>query len=111
MLTLGCGNTRTEYGTFDADGIMNISRAVAFLLRWAGCDDDSTSVGDAGCGLGALLLGMRASGLLPGSTKYIGVELMEKRVNFAKSLVQQLKCEASVAFYRGEYTVELYSNL
>ena len=84
---------------------MNITMAVASLLQWAGCDDGSgASVGDAGSGTGALLLGMRASKLLPRSTKYIGVELMEKRVKFAQSMVDRLQCE-DVAFFSGEMCV------
>jgi tRNA1(Val) A37 N6-methylase TrmN6 len=79
---------------------------VAFLLQWAECDDESgASVGDAGSGLGALLLGMRASRLLPTSTKYIGVELMEKRVDFAQSMVESLQCEDEVEFFSGELCV------
>ena len=114
LTTLGCGNTRTEYGTFDADGITRISLAVAFLLRWAGFRGQQTgpqgdpSVGDAGSGCGALLLGMRATGLLPYDTKYIGVELMKERVQFANSVVKK-KNVPNVAFHAGEYTVGSHS--
>jgi hypothetical protein len=110
-VTFVCG-VPSEWGTLRPSGVVAVAKVVAFLLDLAGCPNQCTAtVGDAGAGTGDLLLGVRATGLLPPNTMYTGVELMDKRARFAAALPNQLDDDVlppqgwreHVIFRQGEY--------
>jgi hypothetical protein len=105
MLSRASGWHVAEYGTYEAEGVVKVARLLASFLKCAG-SREAASVGDPGAGLGELLLGIRATSLLPAHTKYTGVEVVRDRADFATELATKSPPEEQqqsvVKFFAGE---------
>jgi hypothetical protein len=90
----------TTYGSLAPDGVVKFAAAASVLFFLCGVVS-TACVADMGSGLGELLLGMASSRVLPEGTHYEGIELLRKRVDFAKRAAKAVKV-ANVTFQAGE---------